>query len=59
MLELRFNKIGDEGAKALTAGVAASGSTATLNLSRNTIGAAVKKSLHDAAQGHQGFTLYI
>ena len=46
-LRLDYNKIGNEGAKALAVGVAASGSMSYLNLVYNSIGAAAKQSLHD------------
>ena len=58
-LILAYNKIGDEGAKALAAGVAASGSTAALYLDFNQISRAAKQSLRDAVQGRQGFSLNI
>ena len=56
-LDLHSNNIGYEGAKALAAGVAASGSMATLYLFFNNISNAAKQSLHDAVQGRQGFNL--
>ena len=60
-LGLSANNIGDEGAAAIAAAVAASGSTLTrLELGgKNTIGNAAKQLLRDAVQGRQGFALYV
>ena len=57
VLWLNHNNIGDEGAKALVAGVAVSSSMASLNLVNNNITDAAKQSLRDAVQGRQGFNL--
>ena len=56
-LNLGGNSIGDVGAKALAAGVTASSSMATLYLYGNHISDDAKKSLRDAVQGRQGFSL--
>ena len=56
-LWLSSNRIGDEGAKALAAGVAFSGSMATLYIGGNTFGDAAKQSLRDAVRGRQGFEM--
>ena len=54
---LNVNNIGDEGAQALAAGVAASGSLTLLLLRYNNIGNAAKQLLRNAVRDRQGFRL--
>ena len=56
-LNLYGNELGPEGAKALAAAIAASGSLAHLNLRSKEIGDAAQQLLWDAVRDRQGFRL--
>ena len=56
-LDVCYNKIGDEGAKALASALRVNGVLKNIDLSYNNLGDEGEKAIHDAVSGREGFEL--